>query len=89
MNDYQRNYNLINAVQIAEKKRLYRQEHKEHINEYKNKYYYDNRDKYLQKVNCLCGSNYCISSKSNHLKTIKHRQLVSLVRRLFIKWKLI
>jgi len=44
---------------------------------YMNEYYINNKDKALNKINCICGGNYCFMGKARHFKTKKHQDFIS------------
>lgn len=39
-----------------------------------NRYYYANKDKLLEKIDCPCGGRYDYLHKAKHLKTKKHNE---------------
>ncbi|NBO22764.1 hypothetical protein EBU94_05420 [bacterium] len=61
----------------SEKRKLYREQNKEKLNEYDRKYYQLNKDKINEKRNvkfyCDCGGQYTKTNKSVHIKTKKHQ----------------
>ena len=64
--EYYRNYGHRNREKIAEYYKQYRDEHKETINEHKN-----------QKHTCECGGRFTQCHKSQHLKSLKHKNYLA------------
>lgn len=55
----------------------YRHDNNEKITNYRKVFYNNNKQKYLQKVICECGSTYCRSSKTKHINTKKHQKYLN------------
>jgi hypothetical protein len=51
----------------------YKELNKSIISENFKKYYELNKNRYQEKINCLCGGSYSYASKYNHIKTKKHQ----------------
>jgi len=65
-------YREENKDIISENKKKYREENKDAISEKMNDYYKKNSDKWLAKIICACGAEFCKSSERKHLKSKKH-----------------
>ena len=59
----------INKMVPMRTQKEYYQDHKEEAKEY----YQKKKETLLEKIICECGSNYSLSHKSRHFKTIKHQ----------------
>ena len=77
-----------NKEQVRKASKIYRDKHKDIMKKYRHdnnekitknrKVFYDNnKEKYLQKVICECGSVYCRSSKTKHIATKKHQKYLN------------
>ena len=81
---YDKQYYLEHLDEIQKNNKQYSKDHADEIRKYKQQYYLEhadekkqyylaNADKLNAKTNCECGGCFSNSSKSRHLKTIKHQ----------------
>jgi hypothetical protein len=71
-------YYQANKKILCEKKIVYYQANKEKKNEYNEQYYKNNKEKLNQIVNCDCGGKYKYKNKSQHFKSKKHQNFMTL-----------
>jgi len=68
----------FNPIPEKEYQKRYYENNKDTIKEYKKQWREDNKEKLRQKFNCSCGGKYTHDSKSKHMKTDKHKQLMNI-----------
>jgi len=68
-----RNNQCVNKCIPLRTKKEYYEDNKEEAKEY----YKKNKERLLDKIKCECGSDYSLSHKSRHFKTIKHQAFIS------------
>ncbi len=71
---YKKQYRENKKEMIAEKSKEYYQANKERISAYGKDYREKNRKVIYEKHNCQCGGKYTTNSKSQHSKSLKHKQ---------------
>jgi hypothetical protein len=71
--EYDQKYQQEHKEKIKEQTQKYWQEHKEKIKEHRQKYYQEHKEKVNALTKCECGGQYQHSHKSNHFKTLKHK----------------
>jgi hypothetical protein len=54
----------------------WRNDNKQYEKDYRKQYYYENKEKILEKQNCLCGGIICKNTLNRHLKTKKHQDFI-------------
>jgi hypothetical protein len=87
----QKQYIIDNKYKIKEQKKQYNIDNRDKFKEYKKQYYIDNRDKIIeknnqyrinnkqnkQKITCICSCNISRHSYKRHIKSKKHKKLMS------------
>ena len=66
-----------NDKSINEKKIEKQKYDKEKVKDYNSNYYQNRKDYLLEKIECKCGATVCRTCYNRHIKTRKHKKLVS------------
>jgi ribosome-interacting GTPase 1 len=70
---YIKSIKCVNKVVPLRTKKEYRDDTKEHIKEYSQQYYQDNKEKLKTKCECICGSTYTLNHKSDHFEYLRSK----------------
>ena len=71
---YIKSMQCVNKIVPLRTKKEYREEHKEETK----KYYQDNKEHFLEKINCECGSSVSRTHISRHNKSNRHQEYLKL-----------
>lgn len=72
-----REWDCVNKTIIGRTKKQWHFDNKDKKKEYDKQYYIDNKDKIIQKLTCICSCNITRSVFRRHLKSKKHKKLMS------------
>jgi hypothetical protein len=82
--------NCVNKIIPNRTQKEWNIENKDKKYNYDKNYKIQNKDKLIEKINCLCcGGHYCYQNKSHHLKSSKHINSINNIKKLFIDFKYI
>ncbi len=74
LKEYRKEYYENNKDKIIEHQKEYSEKNKDKISQYSKQYYVKNKHKEMKKYVCLCAGKYAHKHRTQHYKTLKHRQ---------------